>query len=305
MRVYRYELINVLLDILAEAGIQPCYGKKFDRVLSENDEGVSWKFEDGSTGHARMLVGADGIHSRVRQYFGAHLQPRFTNIIAVTAAVPTKQLEADEYSLPVTIMNKQHGAFVIAPQLRDGSEVLVAKQCNFDGEPGRQEWDRLIKDKAWCVDFLRKGCEDFPPVVSRAVSQLSLDKINLWPFYLLPEIESWTSAGAGVVILGDAAHAIPPSAGQGINQAFEDVYTFAKVLSELQKNRSGKTKMVLKEWQRRRQARIDPVLELNAQMNRRRLPSKPGEDVRPEPFDLRWLYGVDFEAMIDEIFAGL
>jgi len=38
-----------------------------------------------------------------------------------------------------------------------------------------------------------------------------------------------------LVILGDAAHAIPPSAGQGINQAFEDAYIFALLLGQVDK----------------------------------------------------------------------
>lgn len=305
MRIYRFELINVLLEMLSEAGIKPCYGKKFARVTSEDADGVTWAFEDGSTSTAPWLVGADGIHSRVRTYINTDAAPVFTKMIGVTAVVPTEQLGDDgDHRLAVTIMNKKHGAFVAAPQRNDGSEMLIGKQCHFTEEPDREGWDRIINDKEWCIEFLRRGREDYPPLVSRAVSHISTDKINLWPFYVIPKLDSWTSQSGRVVIMGDAAHAIPPTAGQGVNQAFEDVFTFAQVARKLWEDRTVNVLPVLKQWQEKREVRIDGVLELNASMNKRRLPGQEGEVVSTEPFDMKWLYDVDFDAIVDEILSA-
>jgi 2-polyprenyl-6-methoxyphenol hydroxylase and related FAD-dependent oxidoreductases len=129
LRIYRYELIDALLSTIKVNQIPIEYGKKFVRVLSETEKSVTWEFEDGTTGHAACLVGADGIHSRVRKYLYPDLEPQFTKAVGVTAAVPTNQLIIPEsYDMPLTIMNPKHGAFVIAPQLTDGSEVLIGKQ---------------------------------------------------------------------------------------------------------------------------------------------------------------------------------
>ncbi|KAF7556422.1 hypothetical protein G7Z17_g1387 [Cylindrodendrum hubeiense] len=308
LRVYRYELINVLLDLVTQAGIRIEYGKKFDHIISETEQGVTWQFADGSESNAPLLVGADGIHSRVRQHLYPGLVAKFTNMLGITAAIPTAQLQAsDDYSLPVTIMNPKHGAFVIAPQLVDGSEVLVGKQYRFTGpEPDREGWKKITSDKKWAVDFLRQGHENFPAIVDNATSSLSETKVNVWPFYLLPKLDTWASEKhARVVILGDAAHAIPPTAGQGVNQAFEDVYTFAGVVgklgSESQLGAPGILKSALKNWQNGRQARIDRVLEVNDQINKRRMPSN--EDVEFKPIDLEWLYSADFDKMVAE-YAG-
>ncbi|KAI7977642.1 hypothetical protein EIK77_010233 [Talaromyces pinophilus] len=308
LRVYRYELIEVLHELIREkSGISIMYGKKFSRLLSETNEGVTWSFTDNTQVSASLLIGADGIHSQVRKYIYPDLEPRFTNGIGVTVAVPTAQLQLPEgLETPVTLMNNKHGAFVIAQQLHDGSEVLIGKQRRFTESLDKDGWADLLNNKEWCLDFLRRGAEDFPQVVSNAVSNIPKNKINLWPFYMVPKLDTWVSKGGKVVVLGDAAHAIPPTAGQGVNQAFEDVYTFAGVIGALENQNtddSEKRRTVLKRWQAGRQARINKVLELNAMIDKRRLPNQDNSDVENEEFDLGWLYNIDFENTIAEWFA--
>lgn len=299
LRIYRYELIDALLSAIKVNQIPIEYGKKFVRVLSESEKSVTWEFEDGTTGHAACLVGADGIHSRVRKYLYPDLEPQFTKAVGVTAAVPTNQLVIPEsYDMPLTIMNPKHGAFVIAPQLTDGSEVLIGKQKRA-GELDREGWNKLLNNKQWCVDFLREGAEDFPEIVQTAVSNIPLNKINLWPFYVVPKLDTWASKHSRVVILGDAAHAIPPTAGQGVNQAFEDVYTYALILAKCPEN---DLEHGLKAWQQGRQGRVDRVLELNAQIDARRMPRASGSvatELENKPFDLAWLYSPNFEDLVD------
>lgn len=68
MRIYLHVLIRELSAMVAEANIPIAYRKEFVRVLEETEEDITWEFADGSTGNATCLVGADGIHSRVRKY---------------------------------------------------------------------------------------------------------------------------------------------------------------------------------------------------------------------------------------------
>ncbi|KAE8151524.1 hypothetical protein BDV25DRAFT_128693 [Aspergillus avenaceus] len=301
LRVYRNVLIRELSAMVTEREIPIQYGKKFLHVVSENESSVTWAFDDGTTEMASCLIGADGIHSRVRKYLYPEMEPTFTNAMGVTATVPTAQLRVpDGYELPVTIMNPNHGAFVIAPQLSDGSEVLIGRQKRAP-QLDRDGWDRLLSDKQWCIDFLRDGVNDFPEIVQHAVSDIDPHKINLWPFYVVPKLDRWSSRLGRVAILGDAAHAIPPSAGQGINQAFEDVYTLSLIMAGAGTEMSFNIGLTI--WQQRRQERVDKILQLNAQIDKRRMPrSADMDDGSHAPFDLQWLYAPDFDAMVVEWF---
>lgn len=294
LRIYRHIVIDHLLEMVNEAGITIRYGQKYTRVISETDDQVTWEFQDGSQETAGHLVGADGIHSRVRKHLYPDLEPRFTNMAGITAAVPTSQLKIpNSYGLPVTIMNSKHGSFTIAEQQPDGSEVLIGKQMQAM-ELNRAGWDALLSNKEWSVGYLQEGKDNFPEIVRSAVSHIPHGKINIWPFYLVPKLDTWVSDRGRVIILGDAAHAIPPTAGQGVNQAFEDVYTFSLILGSAEKKASAELMTV---WQIHRQARINRILALNDQINARRV---PGVDavLAEKKFDLEWLYKPDFDEMV-------
>ena len=117
----------------------------------------------------------------MRKYIYPDLEAKFTNTMGVTAAVPTTQINNQEgFQFPVIRMNLKHGAFVIAPQLADGSELLIGKQRHAP-ELDREGWNALLNGKQWCVDFLWQGSEEFPEIVQSAASNTPLDKIDPWP----------------------------------------------------------------------------------------------------------------------------
>lgn len=303
LRIYRYALIDELLAAIKEKEIPIQFGKKFTRVIEESPtDGVTFAFADGSTESASILVGADGIHSTVRKYLYPDLEPKFIGMAGITAAVPTAQLKLrEDYHIPVTITSSR-GGFVIAPQQIDGSEVLIGKQQRVSaGEPG---WDReFVADKQGAVEFLQADNAHFPEFVLNSVSKIDPAKVNKWPFFIVPKLDKWASDTRRVLIVGDAAHAIPPSAGQGINQAFEDVYILALLLGKADQITSMQD--ALSFWQTYRQERVDKILELNKQIDLRRMPSDDSvvsvdSGFAGEEFDLTWLYKPDFQKTVDD-----
>jgi 2-polyprenyl-6-methoxyphenol hydroxylase-like FAD-dependent oxidoreductase len=300
LRIYRHVLINELLAMLAEKGISLKYSMKFKRIVEETEDCVTWEWADGTQQSGHLLVGADGIHSTVRKHLYPDLSPTFIGMAGITAAVPTSQLKLPEgYHIPVTFTTKKYGAFVIAPQEIDGSEVLIGKQKRLE-DRGKEEWAAVLADKQSLVEFLQQNAEEFPEIVQNAVTHIPTDKINVWPFYIVPKLDKWSSLNKRVVMLGDAAHAIPPSAGQGINQAFEDIYMFALLLAQ-----AGKVEMqkALTFWQQYRQERIEAIMALNKQIDLRRMSSDEKTKAEMEEMNLEWLYAPDFKAVVENWLA--
>jgi 2-polyprenyl-6-methoxyphenol hydroxylase-like FAD-dependent oxidoreductase len=274
LRIHRNVLIAELRQMVQEQGIPIQYERKFSHVASEDESGVTFAFEDGSEEFAEVLIGADGIHSKVRQHILPNITPAYSGFLGVTYAFPTSKLRLphgqEDYPFPASIHGK-NGAFVMAPQNADGTEMFVGRQFKYPMQD-RSGWDALLKERSELVAMHQSDMKEWSDLVQSAQEQLSgpaSHSLNIWPFHTVPKLEKWSTHGGRVIIMGDAAHAIPPTAGQGANQAFEDSYSIAFLLHSLSPEidlRKG-----LKIWQNYRQERVDKVLQLTDQMNNIRL----------------------------------
>lgn len=65
------------------------------------------------------------------------------------------------------------------------------------------------------------------PVIQEIIKSVQVE--TMWPVWTTPELPIWDRDG--IVLLGDAAHALPPTSGQGAAQALEDVESFALFLA--------------------------------------------------------------------------
>jgi 2-polyprenyl-6-methoxyphenol hydroxylase-like FAD-dependent oxidoreductase len=120
------------------------------------------------------------------------------------------------------------GAFVLAPQNPDGGEMFAGRQF-LAPLRDRSGWDALRRDRRELVDMHQRDMGEWESDLVRSgqerASGPDAHSFNIWPFHTLPKLPAWSSARGTVVIIGDAAHAKPPTAGQGANQAFEDGYS--------------------------------------------------------------------------------
>ncbi|KAF2686353.1 kynurenine 3-monooxygenase [Lentithecium fluviatile CBS 122367] len=301
VRIMRKELLDELRAMLRERNVPVHYNYKLASVVDRPDE-VEFAFENGQTASAPLVIGADGIHSTVRKSFLPQVKPMYAGFLGINCIVEKEQLRIPEdYHLPVTVMAKP-GAFLLVPQGSDGSHLFVGSQRRF-AELDQAGWDALRKDKAKLYDMLQENKDDWPDVVQSALEAISVDGMNFWAFYGIPPLASWLSDTKRIILVGDAAHAIPPTVAQGANQAFEDVRSLATILSRL----SEKVPLdkAAARWQSYRQARIDKVLELTKQMTVKRLPEAERAKLPPGVFwndqsltqggggELRWLYEPD------------
>lgn len=190
--------------------------------VTEGPDSARLGFEGGQTAFAHVVVGADGIHSVLRERVaGGGAEAVFSRDVGFRGLIPVEKLP----SLP------EPGAIQFWPGPRghmlhyaiDGGE-----RVNFLAVVDRQEW----AESAWKVEAgveeALAAFEGWHPAVTEMVGAVE-DDPAWWALHDYPPLERW-SAGR-VVLLGDAAHAMLPHQGQGANQAIEDAVALAHLLA--------------------------------------------------------------------------
>jgi 2-polyprenyl-6-methoxyphenol hydroxylase-like FAD-dependent oxidoreductase len=158
--------------------------------VSEDECGAEFAFADGSTEKASLLIGADGIYSKVCSYVAPSVTPQSSGFLAITYAVKRSSLRiptGEDLASPMTWTGR-HRAFVLAPQDVDGSEFLAGKQVAFQ-EQNMAGWDSLFNDKEKLVGLIRKGQDDEPDLVQSALENVNPSIFTIWPFCIVPRLE--------------------------------------------------------------------------------------------------------------------
>lgn len=138
--------------------------------------------------------------------------------------------------------------------------------------------DRSTLDMADVSRQLRERHANWKdPVVQKIVQSLSVQ--SMYPTWTSPPLPTWERDG--VVLVGDAAHALPPTSGQGSSQALEDVEAFALFLGhQLRKNTAQENMTDLelksavtaaaKQYTALRQPRVTAILKNAQQLQERK-----------------------------------
>ncbi|EPE30903.1 FAD/NAD(P)-binding protein [Glarea lozoyensis ATCC 20868] len=308
LRVYRQVLLEELRGVCKERGINIVYGLKFSHVVLETPENVTFALTDGTKKTTSLLIGTDGIHSQVRKYLFPDITPIYSGITAVTASVSSSSLRlpCEDFPMPIS-RSSPGGVFVMAPQNPSGTDILVGTQTRHP-ELSKEGWGVLRKDRSKLMGILTANKAQWSDFVQSAMEGIDEEHLSIWPFYVVPHLQTWASKDKRVVIMGDAAHAIPPTAGQGASQAFEDVYSFSYLLSKVPGPQFGE---VLPKWQEYRMERVKRILELTRKLNNRRLPAEELNKLSKEDLYVEegkegqgWLFDPKIEEAVEKLIAG-
>lgn len=309
-RVWRRVLLNTLLEMVKEKSVDIHWKSRFEGVVSEGEGYVVFRV-NGQEEMAGMLIGADGIYSIIRKYLCPDVKPEYTGVLGVLSHIRWDAVKwpYEGYERACTIQGKP-GALVLMPEDRAGSVIMVAMQIKME-EQSRETWEALARDKEWMSQYFKNGYDEWGDTAKSIIDAVTSDPdtLYMWPFMRMACLDRWYSDTGRVVIMGDAAHALPPSSGQGINQTLEDVYTFTELL-KAPYVRDWKKRLGF--WQQMRQERIDAVFDwaTNA-TNVQRLPQadrdklvkegKAKDANATEGFDdMRWLYRPDIDNKISD-----
>ena len=189
-------------------------------AVEEGSERVGLVFDNGARFEAEYVIGADGVRSVLRQALYGDDRPTYTGqmvwrALLDTAAVPPWVLEPKGHTQWVG-----PGCHFLAYQIRGGKLVNIVTQ---------QDTDKWVEEGWSTRGDPEEMRASFPNPEPRLAELLGLvTECSKWGLFTRPLTQNW---GRGrIQLIGDAAHAMLPNAGQGACQAFEDAYVLGRWL---------------------------------------------------------------------------
>jgi salicylate hydroxylase len=188
--------------------------------VSQSSEGAVIYFADGSECEADVVVGADGIHSVVRNSLFGHDAPRFTGNMCWRATIPIDAHPLAIVSPDASFWLGPHG-HVVTYYLRAG------KMVNVVAIRESEDW----VEESWNVpSSAQEMAAAFPgwhPNVLRLFCEATT--VFKWGLFDRDPMQEWSSGR--ITLLGDAAHPMLPFLSQGAAMAIEDGYVLARTLA--------------------------------------------------------------------------
>jgi 6-hydroxynicotinate 3-monooxygenase len=215
--MHRGDLLDILASAVAPESIH--LGK---RLLDVGESGTSLRltFADGSSAEADIVIGADGINSRVRQTAFAVKPPFYAGEVAHRSIYPRELLGGEKIADHTKYWGEDRHILVYF--ITHDREVVYF----ITGVP-QPEWPHeTFAPVPTGRDELRAAFAAFCPDVRRILD--AAPAATTWPICESDPAPGW-SAGR-IVLLGDACHAMQPHMGQGAAMAMEDAVVLARCI---------------------------------------------------------------------------
>lgn len=290
--IARPDLHSMLLAKAQEL-TQPRLQTQLQAIVHHRVDGVQYQVRgsmdgDSALHRADVLVGADGVWSRVRQHLLPHVLPQPTGHLAYRAMVPQRDLPAALRSQVVTAWMGPSFHVVQYP-VRGGEWLNVVAIVHGALQGDIHTWDheanapelraRLAHTQAPLLDLLH-----------------AIDHWRLWPLYATPPMAGASHQSQGrIALLGDAAHPMRPYLAQGAGMAIEDAQQLAASWQlHAQQPTLALQHYAKARWQRN--ARVQAKAERNGQIFHLRAPLRWARDwalraAGQQLMDQPWLYG--------------
>lgn len=188
--------------------------------LEETADSVRLRFENGATSEADIVIGADGIRSRVRDILLGAEPPRFTGRVAQRAIFPTARIAGP----PIRDCTKWWGAdrHILAYFMTSRRDEVYLM-----GSVPAASWDSDQSSLPCERDDFIAAFAHFHPDLHRAVEACA--EVTVWPIFDRKRNDIWSDRR--VVLLGDACHPVRPYMAAGGSMAIEDAVTLSRCLA--------------------------------------------------------------------------
>jgi salicylate hydroxylase len=262
-QIHRADLLSTLAAALPAERVH--LGHRLSG-LEERGDRVGLRFAHGGRAEVDALVGADGIHSLVREVVAEPERPRFTGCVAYRGLVPAARL--DGLGLEVTSQVWMGPGRHFVHYFVSGERLI-----NFVAVVEQDTWTRESWTDRGDVEAALAAFTGWHPQVRAILA--AVDETFVWALFDRRPFERWVSGR--VALLGDACHAMVPFMAQGAAQAIEDGATLAACLAAA----GGDLPAGLRRYERLRIPRTSRLQAMSTDNKTRfHLPDGPEQEAR-------------------------
>jgi 2-polyprenyl-6-methoxyphenol hydroxylase-like FAD-dependent oxidoreductase len=237
--IHRGKLQNILYKAVSMSG-KVRLNKSYKNHSVESGS-ITIQFQD-SQEKADLLLGADGIHSSVRQV----LFPRSS--LRNSRQVCWRGISKME--LPAHLKNIGQEAW--GRQIRFGFSRITDGEVYWFATAKEEHLKKA--DNIGRKEYLMKLFQDFATVIPELIAHTESSAIHQTILYDLKRLANWHKDS--VCLLGDAAHATTPNMGQGACQGIEDAYYISRLLSHSKQPPES----IFEEFQQKRRRKVDYIV---------------------------------------------
>ncbi len=221
LHIHRADYISVLAKALRDESPDGLHLGAEIIGYTQTEDAVEVQLADGRRITGDALIGADGIHSPVREQMLGAEKPIFTGNVAWRAVVPMAALGADG-PRPTACAWMGPGKHCVTYRLRRGT------LANFVGVVERDDWTT----ESWTERGTREAAladfEGWHPTITRMLGEA--DALYRWALFDRAPLPQWVNGRVG--LLGDAAHPMLPFMAQGAAMAVEDAWVVAREVTQ-------------------------------------------------------------------------
>ena len=292
--LHRGDLHGLLADAVRNLKPDAVHLNKRCGALAQSAERAEVTFTDGETVTADYVIGADGIHSKIREFLFGPDKPEFTGCVAWRGLVPMQQLPPHIAPLLGTNWLGPHGHVLHYPVRR--GEIM-----NFISFVERDDWQIESWVTQGSKDELANDYRDWHEDVHAIIR--NIETPYKWAMMVRGPMPRWSEGR--VTLMGDACHPTLPFLGQGGVMAIEDGYVLAaclqKYLDEPERAfaryediRRERTAAVVRKSHENRRSAFSPALADQSQVAVEVAREWQQERVRER---MEWLYAYDATAV--------
>ena len=205
--------------------VVPADAVEFDRKLVGIDQDarrVRLAFADGTRVRVDAVIGADGVHSVVREHMLGPERPRFTGRVAYRTTYPARLLGSARITPARTKWWGPDRHMVVYFVTANRDELYFVTSQPEDGEwMTRESWSQKGD-----LRVLREAYSGFHPEVRAIVD--ACPEVHKWALMERDPLPRWSEGR--ITLLGDACHPMTPYMAQGAASALEDAAVLSRCL---------------------------------------------------------------------------